>query len=235
VFAILDKLIINPASLTLLTVGLVAISAAMLILSFAVRNLSGLDLGELAIGLVGITGMILALSLATRTLSTESGSMIGIGLGLIAIGIGLNVVALAVKQMAKLSWGEMVQGLVGITLALGGIGGALHAFPDNMIRTSIGLFAVGLALVVISGSMHLMAALSWEEMARGLVGIAGALTILGIAANKMTEAVPGAFAIIIMSGALVVLAFALKQFGSMEWDELIRGFVGMAGALLLFG
>jgi phage-related protein len=237
-FAILDKIVLSPVGagkLATLSSALIALSIAVLILSFAMTRMSKLGWEEIAKGLLSVAGMLLAIGIGSRVLLTQSKGMFTTGLGLIAIGVGLNVVALAVAFMSKLKWSEMAQGLIGIGLALGIIGGALHAFPDDMIRTSAGLLLVSLSLIAISAAMHLMAMLDWEEMARGLVGIAGALILLSVAAKAMSGSVPGAVAIGVMSVALIALAFALRQFSDLGWDEILRGLVGMGAALLIVG
>jgi phage-related protein len=235
--ALLSKGLSGPfsiARLLALAVSMTAISIAMLLFSFAVRSLSGLSWGELIKGLFGVTTMLMVMTTATKFLSTNAPGMISAGLGLIAIGVALNIIALAVRSMAKLSWEDMAKGLLGVGIALLGIMAILKFLPaPQMLATGAGLLLIGLALVGISSAMKIMASMSWEEIAKGIEGLGVALVMLALAADFMTGALPGALAIGVMAGSLILLSIALRGFASLSWDEIIRGFVALGGALLI--
>lgn len=222
---------VGAAKLVGVAVAMGLISVAILFMSFAVKNLSGLGWEELAKGLIGTAVLLAALSLAVAPLSASSGSMIATGLGLIAVAIALNIMALAVKSMADLSWEDMARGLIGVAGALIIITGAVRLLPTGMVRTGVGLLAIGIGLVAISAAVKAMSTLDWGEMARGLTGLGIALLGLAGAANIMSGTILGAIAIGIIAGSLLLLAAAVKAFSSFEWDDLIKGLVGMSVAL----
>jgi hypothetical protein len=64
-----------------------------------------------------------------------------------------------------------------------------------------------------------------------MVGIAGALLILGVAMNAMQGAILGAVAIGIAAAALLVLVEVVKGFAGISWEDLLRGMAGIAIAL----
>ena len=81
---------------------------------------------------------------------------------------------------------------------------------------------VSAALVIMATAIMMLGSMSWENLAKGLLGIAGAMTILVVAANAMEEAAPGAISMVIMAGAIAILAGALKKIGNMSWETSSR-------------
>ena len=78
--------------------------------------------------------------------------------------------------------------------------------------------------------------MSWDEIARGLVAMGGALAELGIVAGLLgglggIAALVGAGTILLASQGLEQIANALQKFGSMSWDEIDRGLEAMSSAL----
>jgi phage-related protein len=76
--------------------------------------------------------------------------------------------------------------------------------------------------------MQSIAGMSWGEIAKGLVGIAGALVVLSFGLAGMAGAIPGAIAIAIVALVLGKLADGLKKFAALKWSELLKGLVGLA-------
>jgi tape measure domain-containing protein len=236
-FAIIDKMASGPkgaVNFDLIAGGMIALATALLILSGAVAAMGKLDWGELARGLTGITGVLVILSVAIIPLSRQKGGMIAAGIGLTAIGIGLNIVAAAVKIFASMSWGEMAKGLVGVGAALVIVGAAVQLFPTNMAITGAGLILVAVGLNILAGAVALFGTMDWGTLGKGLLAMAGALVVIGLAMQLMPASLPITGAGLILVGiGLNAVAGALKLMGGMKWSEIGRGLAAMAGALLI--
>ena len=64
--------------------------------------------------------------------------------------------------------------------------------------------------------------------------MAGALTVITLTLNALpADLFKKAFALIIVSSALLILAYALKSFSGMSWEELGVGLAAMGGSLLI--
>ena len=61
-----------------------------------------------------------------------------------------------------------------------------------MVSKATGMVEVGAALLIIGEAVRNMGGMSWDEIARGLVTLAGSMTILVVALNAMKTALPGA-------------------------------------------
>jgi tape measure domain-containing protein len=212
------------------------LGGAMMFMAIAVKMFSTMEWGELVRGLFGTGAALLMLSLAVKPLMSGAPGMVRAGVGMMAIGIALNIVALAVRQMASLSWGELVKGLGGVGAALTGLVIAMNLMPAaGMVKAGIGLQAMSVGLIAVSLATMLMSTMDWDDMARGLVGLGAALTGLVIASNAMSGGIVGAVAIGIMAGSMILLSTAVQTFTDMSWGELAKGLVGLAASLTIIG
>lgn len=217
----------------LIAASLVILATAILILTAAVRNLSGLNWEELAKGLTGVAALLVMLVGVSLGLQKSSGSLLRAGLAMIPLAIGLKILASALKDFAEMSWGEMAKGLVTVAGALVGIALGMSLMPPSMFVTSAGLVLVAVALKILASALKDMGGMSWGEIAKSLVVLAGALLILAGGLYLMTAALPGAAALVVVALALAVLAPVLILMATMSWQEIGKGMVVLAGSLLI--
>jgi tape measure domain-containing protein len=213
--------------------GLILLSGAILILSAAVKNLSGMNWSELAKGLSSVMALLIGISGAVKLMQGAGKGMISAGAGMLAIAVALNILVLAVKQFATMKWSEIGKGLAAVAGSLLVIAGAMQLMPATLPLTAVGLVAVGAALVIIGAALKIMASMSWEEIGKGLTTLAGSLIIIAAATTAMIAALPGAAALLVVSASLVVLGAALKIMGGLSWKEVAVALVTLAGSLTI--
>jgi phage-related protein len=238
--ALLGKITAGPktaAQLATLAGGLLALGLAMIPMTLAILILGHMDLGQLVKGLIGLGGGLTALTLAIKPIVKESAGMAAAGFGLILIGGALILVATAVRMMGSLSLADLAQGLVGVGVALYGMMFAVQNMPKNaqLASTGASLLLLGLGLLAMAGAVRLMGSLSWDEMAKGLVGLGVGLGAMVLIGNQMQGSIGGAAAIGIMALSLLLLSNVIGSFSDMSWGEIAKGLVGVAGALLVVG
>lgn len=213
--------------------GLIAFSAAILILTHAVDNLAQLSLKELAKGLVGLT-IILAEVVALTHFMGDPKRMISTGIGMIALGTAMVIFASAVEKMGQLSWWEIARGLVAMAGALTAVTVALNFMPKGMINKAAGMVVIGAALLIIADAMAKFGNMQWDEIARGLVAMAGALTAITVALIFMPKGMIGtAIGLIGVATALQIMIGPLKEMAGMSWIEIAKGLVMLGGSLLI--
>lgn len=219
--------------LYVVTSAMTKMAASILLLSFALKTLSGIKFSDMLRGLIGLAAMMFILQKAMLPLAAGSKGMGRAAWSLIAVGVALNILAVALKIFASMSWGEMIKGLAGLTGVLLALSIGLKMMPP-LKAEALGLIALGLALNMIAIAMKIFATMSWEDMAKGLVAIGGALLLISLAINTMPKTMLlQATALVAVAGAMVVLAGAMKLFGSMGWAEIAKGLVMLGGSLLI--
>ena len=211
--------------------AMLGLSAALLVLSVALKILSTMSLEEMGVAILGMVSGLGALVAAVRLLPeknvTKSAKAIK------KLSSALLVLAIAIKIMSSMSWDELARGLIAMVAGLGALVAAVHLLPKNMGNKAAGMITIALAMIVLSGALKIMATMSWDDVARSLVVLAGSLTIIAIAMKLMKKAIPGALAMPVIATGLVILGGALKIMSSMSWEEIARGLVALAGSLLI--
>lgn len=233
--AVFEKIASGPGivKLPLLAASLILVSIAITILAGAVSKMAKLDWGELARGLVGVVVLLGALAGAMQIMPKGT-KMMGAGVGLVFLATALNIMASALSKMAQLSWEELARGLSGVVGALGGIAGAMHLMPKGMMAQSVALVILSSALLILGSAVKGFADLDWADMARGLLGVVGALAAVALGMELMPKGMMAqAIALTIVGAALKILASAISDMASMSWEEIGKGLATLAGAMLI--
>lgn len=216
--------------------AMILLATAVLILTAAVRNLSGLSWEELLKGLLGVAALLGMISATANTLSGAGKRMVKAGIGMIAIAIAVKILASAVRDFSSLSWGEMVKGLVGVGAVLAALTIFTKLADMNKIglASSAGLILLAIALKIMASAVGDFAGMDWDTLGRGFAGMAASLLLIAGAMRLMPKnMLVSAAGLVVVAGALLILSQVLKSMAGMSWEEIARGLVTLAGGLLI--
>ena len=207
------------------------LSTAILVLAVAIKIMSTMSWSEMGRGLitmvVGLGALVGAVNLLPKDTGRRAAGMIGLAVAMVILGGALKI-------MASMSWDEIGRGLAALAGSLLILSGAM-ALMKRSIPGALAMLIIAPALIVLGGALKIMGRMSWDEIGRGLVVLAGSLLILAGAMALMRTALAGAAALVVVTAALVVLAPVLKLLGSMSWGEIARGLVMLAGTFAVLG
>ncbi|QAY17057.1 tape measure protein [Streptomyces phage FrodoSwaggins] len=212
--------------------GIVLLAAGIKILASAVEDFSKMSWGEIGKGLAALAGGLVIISGALK-LIPPTAPLAGAGILLVALSLGK--VADALEDMAKMSWGEIGKSLTVMLGALGLMAAALYVIPPTAPLGAAAMMITALALQQVTGVLVKMSEFSWEEIGKAMVVLAGTLGLIAGALLLMPGALPGAAALLVVSAALWVLHPVLVAFSEMTWEEIGKGLVMLAGALVVIG
>ena len=223
--------------------SIVAIAVAVGILSASMKAISDLDVGQITKSLFAIGAMLGMLSITmgsiTKTLSgLGSVGLVKAGASLVLVAAALSILASAMKKMADLSLAELGKGLIGVGagLAILVIGLKKIDKVSISVSTSLAILALAVSCRILAGALQKFGDMSWDEIAKGLAAMGGALAELVAAVSILSKysdakSLLGTLSIIGISLAFGKVADALKKFGDMSWDQIERGLIGMGYAL----
>lgn len=197
----------NASHIMSTSVALIAIGGAMKIFASAVKDMSSMSLDELVRGLTGLGVSLAAVTAAVRLMPKN---MVSIGAGLTVVSGALVILAEALGRMGGLSWDEVVKGLV----ALGGSMTILAVGLKAMTTTlpgSAALLVASSALAVLAPVLSKLGDMSPGEIVKGLVTIAGAFGVIGLAGALLTPLVP---TLLGLSGAMALLGVSCLTIGA---------------------
>lgn len=214
--------------------GLVLLAASINILADAVGAFGTLDISSLLKGLSAVAVVLTELAVFTKV-TANAKHVVSTATAMTILGAAILVFGEAVEKMGNLSWGEIGRGLTTMAGSLATVTVAMNLLPKGMMSKATGMVEVGAALLIIGEAVRNMGGMSWEEIARGLVTLAGSMTILVVALNAMRGALPGAAAVLTVSAALAVFTPVIKTLGNMSWESIAKGLVALAGSFTVLG
>lgn len=212
--------------------GMILLATAIHMLGGAVKDFANMSWAQIGKGMAVLAGLLVAIGLALALVPPTAPL---IAAGFLILAPALIMIGEAVMQMAGMSWAEIGRGMTVLAGALLAIGLALTLIPPTAPLVAAGILLLAPALVIIGNVIKSMAGMSWEEIGKGMTVLAGSLLILGVAVTFMSGAIAGAAALVLIAGALAVLAPVMKLLGSMSWGEIGKGLVALAGAFLIIG
>lgn len=210
-------------------------------LADALKQFGGMSWDAIGKGLSGMGGALTEIAVISGALGKLAGFSAILGSGAILLGVqALAQLSDAFKCFAGMTWDEITKGLSGMGGALAevavifGVLGTLSGFSGIL---GSGSFLLGVqSLSDLVTAFKKFGGMDWDEIARGLSGMGGALAEVAVITGALGKIAPlggliGSGSLLIGIQGLSDLADAFRKFGEMNWDEIGRGLVAMGGAL----
>ena len=164
---------------TLLTIAL-----ALGVLTASMVALSLVDSAKLTAALAAMTVMMTQLFVALNVFSKIAGGkgiakIPVIAAALILLSISVGILTSSVIRLSALSWEEIAKGLTavaGLLTMLVGVSQTMGAKAQGMIGAGIAMIAIAAAVKILASAVSDIAKLSWEQIAKGLIGVGVILT-----------------------------------------------------------
>lgn len=162
---------------------------------------------------------------------------------LIKIAAAIGLLAVSVLALSTIEPHKLAKAMTAVSVGIGQLVGAMALLskvgPASMITMPfIAAAMIGLAgaVVILAGAVKIFSTMSWEELIKGLAGVAGVLTGVGLATKLIGPSIiPAAAGIGILAIGVNALAIAVKIFGEMDLASLAKGLIGVTAALVGIG
>lgn len=227
-----------------LTMGPMKIAATMVglaigvsIMAGALKKLAEMDMGEITRGIYGLIGIMGTLSGALVIMSKFGGGKVGASaIQMVAIGAAIHILISAVKKLANIDGDELQKGLtaLGYMLLELSLFMAIAGRSKFGIGSTLGMLAVGQAIMNITDAVKEINKIDPEQMKQGLVTIAKILTAIALFALVTSDR--GLFSagvgMLLIAGALTAMLVPITILGNMDIEKLVKGLGAMAAALL---
>ena len=239
VMAVMAHLTKNVQSLKLsvLAGGMVAVSAAVLVLSGALKVISSIDSDKLLGSVVALGGVMAELALVAVILSRDGGRFTKGAAGMIAFAAGIRILASSVKALSGFNSSALTRGLVGVGALCAGL--VVAAKTMNGVKFGIGK---GTSFVLMAASMEILqdavakfGEMDNEAVVRGLTSIGGALVIFVAAMNLLKGGIGSAISLTMMAAAVNLLVPAFQGLGNLSWEAIGKGLLTIVGAFVVLG
>lgn len=215
-------------------VGILALVGAIILLGIAVEKFGTMKIAVLQQGLLALGAVLLGLAGFIR-LAGNGKNVIATAIGMAILSGAMLVFVEAITRLGKIPVAELQRGLFGMAAALLAIVLAVNLLPKNMIVKAVGLAIIAGAIYILADSLTTMSKMTWEEIARGLATLAGAMLIISVAMYAMQGSMGGAIALLLVAGALAILAPVLKTLGGMGLAEIAIALGALAAMFVILG
>jgi len=223
--------LLSGSSLSLIAAGLgmMAISVGLVIMGAAMKIFATLSWEEIGKGLTSVAGLLIGIAAAMHLMPAVQ--MLLIAPALLGIATALNIMGGALLIFASMSWEEIGKGMTVLAGGLLIIAGAMQLMPLTSVLNGPALIAVAVALGILAGVLKIFATMSWDEIGRAMATLGGSMLILAGGLTLMSGTIPGAIALGIAAGALLLLGKSIVGFSKISWKDLGTGLAVMAVAL----
>ena len=215
------------------------IASAVAMLAVSLLAISTVDTEGLAKGLASLGVIFAELALAYGYIAKVGGikNSLGVSASLISMATSLLILSGALKLLSTIGIDQMITALVGLAALIGGMTVAVNLFSGKhkgLKKTSEALLIFSVALMGMGAALKILGSIDAETLGSGIFTLAVVLAELAgfLALAKFGNlSTNTAGAVLILAAALIVLSQAVKMFGSMNVDTIIKGLAGIAAIM----
>lgn len=234
--AILGQISGSPKGVFKTSTMMLAMSISVGILAGALKNLADLDWKGIAKGLIGIAGLTTIITVFAKAISTQGKKVIKGATGIVIFAAAIKILASVCKDLAELSWKQLAKGLTAVGVLMAEVAAFLNLakFSLKAITTATGIVILAAAMKILASACDDFGKLSVKQLEKGLGSIGVLLAEIAAFTNltgKAKHVISTGIALTLIGAAMKILASAISDFGSMNWESIGRGLTAMGGAL----
>ena len=194
------------------------------------------DMSKAAVGMAGLTIVIAALIKVTQAAGKDIDK---VGPTLLKLSAAMLILAIVLRLIAGMEWGDMGKAAVGITGLVLIINSLIKATGKSGQVKGLGGAFVGIAVafLALAAVARIISGMSWEDMGKAAVGIGYLSVIISglIAATKLAgkDLAKVGTTLIAISVAIGILAAVSALLGLIDTKSLIKGITAV-GILSIF-
>lgn len=186
--------------------SMMLIAASLKILASVMADFGGMDWNAIGKGLAGMGGALAELAIAMRLI--PNGAVFK-ATSLVIAAAALKVIASALNDVGGMSQENVGKSLIAIGVALGELAIGLNLMKGTL-GGSAALLVAASSLAILVPVIKTLGNMSWTEIGKGLLTLAGAFTVIGVAGALLGPIVP---TILGLSAAFALLGVGMAGIG----------------------
>lgn len=216
--------------------GLLLVSFGISILTDAVIELSEINFTDILKGIVGLVGTVFSLGVAIAALSLMvkqfgNANILQIGIGILALSAGLSLIMYTLKDISSVPIEEIGWSFLMLVGLFATISAVTAAMPDDILQKAAGLLGVAAAMAVLGIALNMVANMSSEGVEKSIFVFGIALGVLAVALTAMQGTQAGALALISAAAGIAVLAIAFALLSNVDIQGLAAGILAALGGI----
>ena len=224
------------ASLIKTAVGIGAMAVALLLMAGVIILMSKIPWDTFVDGLAKFGLMLLVMLVAILALAEIGPAIMAAAVAMAIMVVAIGAMALIIFALSQIPWETFLQGFVFFVLILGTMTIALMQLAPlgpAIMAAAFALILMAVAIGMMVAAVYILGSMDFNTLIQGVLTVGILLAGLVIAANSMVTAIPGAAAMIVMALAIGILAGVMWLLSGLSWGDILKGLVGIAGALAI--
>ena len=224
------------ASLIKTAVGIGAMAVALLLMAGVIILMSKIPWDTFVDGLAKFGLMLLVMLVAILALAEIGPAIMAAAVAMAIMVVAIGAMALVIFALSQIPWETFLQGFVFFVLILGTMTIALMQLAPlgpAIMAAAFALILMAVAIGMMVAAVYILGSMDFNTLIQGVLTVGILLAGLVIAANAMVTAIPGAAAMIVMALAIGILAGVMWLLSGLSWGDILKGLVGIAGALAI--
>lgn len=228
---------VKQLKFTILTIGMMAVSSAVLILASALKVISTIDIDKMLPAVSALGAVLLELSAAATILSRGNNRFIKGSAGLIAFAVGIRVMVPAIETLGSLNVKSLVKGI----MALGGVMASITVFAKQVngakfgIGKGTGFVLLAASMLILQNAISKFGTMDAAQIGIGLGVIAAVLLEFAVALNVVKRSLGSAVALTILAAAVNMLIPAFYGLGGLQLTAIGKALLTIGGAFAVLG
>ena len=186
--------------------GILGVATSLLIMTRAVDKIKDIDTNSLIKGLSVIAAMLGEIAIFAKL--TSGASMMSSGAGLVVMATGLTIMMAPLKILAGMPLGDMVKSLSGLAVIIAEMAIASKLIGTQGLIAGASIAAMALGVNLLAPALLILSTISWSGIGKGLLAIAGAFAVFGLAGALLAPVAPAMLAVAAALGLLGAAVFA---------------------------
>ena len=224
------------ASMIKTAVGIGAMAVALLLMAGVIILMSKIPWDTFVDGLAKFGLMLLVMLVAILALAEIGPAIMAAAVAMAIMVVAIGAMALVIFALSQIPWETFLQGFVFFVLILGTMTMALMELAPlgpAIMAAAFALILMAVAIGMMVAAVYILGSMDFNTLIQGVLTVGILLAGLVIAANAMVTAIPGAAAMIVMALAIGILAGVMWLLSGLSWGDILKGLVGIAGALAI--
>ena len=224
------------ASMIKTAVGIGAMAVALLLMAGVIILMSKIPWDTFVDGLAKFGLMLLVMLVAILALAEIGPAIMAAAVAMAIMVVAIGAMALVIFALSQIPWETFLQGFVFFVLILGTMTMALLQLAPlgpAIMAAAFALILMAVAIGMMVAAVYILGSMDFNTLIQGVLTVGILLAGLVIAANEMVTAIPGAAAMIVMALAIGILAGVMWLLSGLSWGDILKGLVGIAGALAI--
>jgi tape measure domain-containing protein len=216
--------------------GMMGFAVGLIVLSGAVAILAAIDPNRIVQGVVALSTLMVVIGAFIRF--TKEGDLKQSAKGLAGFAAGLMILAGVIAILSALNTEKLIMASAAISALMLAIALFINFTKEGDLKASAaGLIIFSVAIAILAASLLPIARLDLGQ----ILASAGAIVVLlaAIAAfshlTKAGDLVASGAGLVVFSGAILVMAYALSILGKMELKSLLIAIGALAAVFLILG